>query len=234
MKKNVLVVEDNLIIAEDIKICLENNNYNVVALVDNAEHALLEIKNNTVDIVIIDIVIKGVLNGIDLAEIISVNYQIPFLFLTSNSDKKTIEKAIKVAPKAYITKPFTEADLFSSLALAFRVEKSQKSELREKDFFIIKVAGDFKKIYIKDLLYVKSDGNYLSIVTKTNEYLTRMSFKELLHIVNSNTIFQVQKSYLVNTLNVEKYNSNHVFLDTQKVPIGRSYKDRFFKVMESA
>jgi DNA-binding LytR/AlgR family response regulator len=222
MESNILIVEDNFLIAEDLKQSLEKNNFHVVAIVDNAEEAIVALNTYQVNLVMIDIVIKGDNSGIDLAEIIHINYQIPFIYLTSNSDKKTISKALKHQPKAYLLKPFTDIDIFTNVKLAL-VSNAVNVAKTTIPSIVIKVDGEYVKIKFSDLFYVKSDGNYLKFNTVNKEYLTRMNFKEFSK--NAPDFFvQIHKSYYINANLVTFFNKSSVQINAIKLPIGRAYK----------
>jgi len=114
----VLIVEDEVTIANDIANILEGIDYQVSAIAYDSERALNELKHNCPDIVILDINLEGEMDGIDIANIIRSSYEIPFVYLTSYGDKKTLERAKLTRPMGYIVKPFDESDLFSTLEIA--------------------------------------------------------------------------------------------------------------------
>jgi CheY-like chemotaxis protein len=89
----ILIVEDEPVIAENISIYLNNNDFEVSAIAYDAEEALEQLQHNTPDAVILDINLASGQDGIDIARQINEQYHIPFLFLTSYSDKTTLERA---------------------------------------------------------------------------------------------------------------------------------------------
>jgi len=119
MKKyNVLIVEDEPIIAEDIKECLEDIGFQVSAIAHDGKSALLALEKKRPSIAILDIHLNGRMNGIEVAHHINKYYQLPFVFLTSYADKKTLEHAKKTLPMGYVVKPFDSKDLLSALEIA--------------------------------------------------------------------------------------------------------------------
>ncbi len=226
MDTNILIVEDNYLVAEDLKQSLEKNNFNVVAIVDNAEEAIIALKTFAVDLVLIDIVINGKISGIELAEIIHLNYQIPFIYVTSNSDKKTISKALVHKPKSYIIKPFTEIDIFTNVQLALDSKKEVVTQTNQTDTtsMMIKVDCNFVKIKFDALLFVKAEGNYLKFETQEKEYVTRMKLKECSDLMPSFFV-QIHKSYIVNTNFITFFNAKLVHVAHAKLPVGRAYKE---------
>ena len=115
---NVLIVEDDPLIAEDIRLYLTNVDYNARWVVHNKVDALEVLATEMPDIALLDINLGGNLDGITIAESINEQRRIPFLFLTSYSNKSIIEQAKYTHPMGYIIKPFDEADLYSSIEIA--------------------------------------------------------------------------------------------------------------------
>src|SRR5687767_1717336 len=104
-KVKIGIVEDDEIIAKNLTIILKSLGYDTPVPANNYEEALKMIENWKPDLVMLDIQIDGEKNGIDVAEAINRDFKIPFIFLTSNSDKYTIDRAKKVFPPAYLIKP---------------------------------------------------------------------------------------------------------------------------------
>lgn len=117
-KFKVLIVEDEPVIAENISIYLNNNDFEVSAIAYDSDEAIEQLDLNTPDAVIMDINLESERDGIDIAGYINNKIHIPFLFLTSYSDKHTLERAKAVKPSGYIVKPFNEKTLLASLEIA--------------------------------------------------------------------------------------------------------------------
>lgn len=114
----VLIVEDEPIIAQHIAVYLNNSDFVVSGIAYDDEEAMLQLKENTPDAVLLDINLDCATDGIDLADFVNKHIHIPFLFLTSHADKNTLERAKKVEPWGYIVKPFNEQSLLASLEIA--------------------------------------------------------------------------------------------------------------------
>jgi DNA-binding NarL/FixJ family response regulator len=126
-KHKILIVEDEPAIAENISLYLDNNDFEVSAIVYDSDDAFAELKNNTPDAAILDINLEGDKDGIDIAAYINKQHQIPFLFLTSYSDKGTLDRAKAVKPSGYIVKPFNERTLLASLEIAISNHAAEKN-----------------------------------------------------------------------------------------------------------
>lgn len=114
----VLIVEDEPLIAIDIEATLNNIDFSVSGMVHTYDDAIAELKNNTPDIVLLDVNLEDEKDGIDIGTHIHEKYQLPFVYLTSYADKATLDRAKKTRPAGYIVKPFEEKDLLAGLEIA--------------------------------------------------------------------------------------------------------------------
>ena len=135
----IIIVEDEAIIADEIEMILETIGHQVVAKFRNGDRALDAFAIHNPDLALLDITIKGSMNGIDLAKVIRKKYDFPFVFLTSHSDLNTLQEVKTTLPYGYIVKPFTKGDLLSAIEIAmhkFSMEQTdvfpQKHVLEEK------------------------------------------------------------------------------------------------------
>jgi DNA-binding NarL/FixJ family response regulator len=126
-KHKILIVEDEPAIAENISLYLDNNDFEVSAIAYDSDDAFLQLKTNTPDAVILDINLESEKDGIDIANYINQYYQLPFLFLTSYSDKNTLDRAKQVKPSGYIVKPFNERTLLASLEIGISNYATEKN-----------------------------------------------------------------------------------------------------------
>ncbi len=115
---SILIVEDEPIIAEDIRDLLLSANYQVIGVAHRGEDALDMLNSRKPEFAILDINLGGQLTGIDVAEHIHDHYKIPYLFLTSFDDEKTLNEAQQYAPYGYLVKPFQDRTLLTSIKIA--------------------------------------------------------------------------------------------------------------------
>ena len=121
---NVLIVEDDEITALNLKISLEKQGYVVIEMCDNADDAKEKLNETKPDIVIVDISLQESNDGIELAQTIRDEYNIPFIFLTSYSDDDIIAQAKTTEPYGYIVKPFDPNSLHATMQMAlFKFEQ---------------------------------------------------------------------------------------------------------------
>ncbi|MCW8963325.1 MAG: response regulator [Gammaproteobacteria bacterium] len=126
-KHKILIVEDEAIVAEDIRQHIEEEGYQVVNTVDSGEKALAFLQNERVDLILMDIMLAGEIDGIDTASQVKKLYLIPIIFLTAYSDQKKLERARMAEPYGYLIKPFDERELKSTLTMAlYKAEADAK------------------------------------------------------------------------------------------------------------
>jgi CheY-like chemotaxis protein len=131
-KNKILVVEDESIVAAHIAESLKHSGYKVTDKVSYGEQAVESVMQNRPDLVLMDIVLNGQMDGIETGEVIYSNFDIPIIFLTAHADKKTLTRAKKVQPFGYLVKPFKEKDLHSGIQMALEKHRQEKG-LKERE-----------------------------------------------------------------------------------------------------
>ena len=129
---SLLVVEDESIVAMDIKHRAEGLGYRVVGIAASGEDAIKLAREEKPDLVLMDIVLKGEMDGIEAAEVIREEMNIPVVYLTAYSDEKTLSRAKLTGPFGYIIKPFEDRELHSAIEVALYKHKMD-SKLRESE-----------------------------------------------------------------------------------------------------
>jgi diguanylate cyclase (GGDEF)-like protein len=142
MGKKILIVEDEMIIAEDINVTLQKFGYDVVDIVPTGSRAMQAIKSNSPDLVLMDIKLRGDIDGVQTAKMINENYDIPIVYLTANADLATYEEAKLTSPFGYLIKPFKERELHATIEMAFFKSEAEKKikESRNKIIELHKIA----------------------------------------------------------------------------------------------
>lgn len=134
MKERILVVEDERIIACDIQSCLERSGYSVPAIAAYGEDAIHEAEAILPDLILMDVMLKGEMSGIEAATCISQRFDIPIIYLTAYSDEKTLAQAKVSQPFGYILKPFEESQLLTTIEIALAKHQTEsviKEELNQ-------------------------------------------------------------------------------------------------------
>jgi DNA-binding response OmpR family regulator len=173
-ERHVLIVEDEVIIALDIKQCLESFGYVVDEVADSADDAMFYVKKYAPDIVLMDIKLQGSKDGTSIVPEIQTKYNIPVVYLTSHTDKETLKIAASTNPYGYVVKPFDETQLSITLSMAlsrFHEENRLKSENEYKTIKINKkyrYVFDTKKLYYEDneINFTKKEAEFIYVLAK--------------------------------------------------------------------
>lgn len=112
MAASILIVEDEIILAMDIKYLLEDRGYQVQAIAFSGHDALMQAQQRRPDLVLVDIKLEGYMDGIEAAKYIIEKLDIPVVFVTGNSDQATKDRALKIHPAGYLQKPINEDELY--------------------------------------------------------------------------------------------------------------------------
>lgn len=144
MKTEILIVEDESIIALELKEQLKRMGYSITATCSTGIKAIETVREKHTDLVLMDIMLKGKEDGISAAEEIIENYRLPVIFLTAHSDKATLTRALKVSPYGYILKPFRTKDLQITINLTLERYRMEKEVKENKVWFetILNGIGD--------------------------------------------------------------------------------------------
>lgn len=118
MSANILIVEDESLVAMEVSSALKKEGYTIVGTVGSAEEVFKSFGSNIPDLILMDINIDGTMNGIELSRRIKKTYNIPIIFLTAYNDKETIDRAIQTSPAGYLIKPFKRQELYAVVSLA--------------------------------------------------------------------------------------------------------------------
>lgn len=244
----ILIVEDNVIIADDMQSMLEEIGYEIVDNVIVYEQAVEVLKNNHVDLVLIDIILASDKTGIDLGKHIRENYNIPFIFVTSNSDRATVENAKTVKPDGYLVKPFEQQDLYTSIEIALSnfsySRKENSKEFEEagesftsnsvlKDSIFVKKQHLYYRIQFKDIQFIKADNVYLEVNTADKKFLVRSPLKDYLEKLPQNKFYRAHKSYIVNVDHIDAINSKDIVINNNLIPISKDFKEFILSSMNS-
>jgi len=126
----ILIIEDEPLIAEDIADLCQLNGYKVCGTAYSANTAMKMIHSHEPSLVLLDINLQDTIDGLAIASYLRERYNIPFIFLTSYSDKGTLSQVKKTSPLGYIVKPFNKEQLYSTIELALaQIENDRNQEL---------------------------------------------------------------------------------------------------------
>ncbi len=233
----ILVVEDEMIIAAKISMFLTELGYEVTGILPRAEEALLQLVENAPDIALLDIQLKGSMDGIALAQVMQKEHQIPVIFLTANSDDATFQRAKAAKPYAFLVKPFKKLDLQRALELTVSLMANQPLGAQKEqpvsehtqfilsDRIFVRNKDRMVKIMFEAILYIEAERNYCRIFTKTKEYLLTMPMKSLEDQLPSAIFQRIHRSHIVNLTQVDEVDENTVIIGQKTLPLSKSYRE---------
>ncbi|MBP7507265.1 MAG: LytTR family transcriptional regulator DNA-binding domain-containing protein [Prolixibacteraceae bacterium] len=242
----ILIVEDEFMISEDIAMRLLDFGYSVAGVAPSATKALSILENENVDLALLDINIKGDMDGIELSKIINSKYKIPFIFLTSLANKTVFERAKECQPSAYIIKPFNDRQMQISVELALQnyaegkridnlnsgmtYNQNGNSVLPINNALFIKKDSHFERVNFEDILYLESETGYTTIHTRKKKYLYSSVLKSFEEKLPTSIFKRVHRSYVININNVTGFGGNCIFIDDVTIPVSKNVRDEIFKL----
>ncbi|KAA3645254.1 MAG: DNA-binding response regulator [Bacteroidetes bacterium] len=210
---NAIIIEDDFIVADHLRLMLEKHQVKVLEIIDNVEEAITS-SHLKPDLFFVDIRLAGDKSGIELGEYLSLN-KLPFIYLTANNELATLKKATQTKPLAYITKPYKESDIIALVELF---------KTKFKKPIVVKTKFGKKSIDSNTILYIEAKGSYVNIVTLIDTFNERVSLSQLMEELDDDFI-RVHRSFIVNKNKINQYNSTSVFIKNTEIPISRTYKD---------
>jgi len=245
-EERILIVEDDISIAENIQEILELLGYVNIDIANSANQCIKVIKKYRPDLVFMDIKLKGDKDGIELGEIVKQMVDAPLVFVTSFSDPTIIERAKRISPAGFIVKPFNTNDIHAIVEIVLynkRTKPSTESTVVKSisdspylvtDAVFIKADNAFERVQYEDIYYVEANGNMVNIFTKNREYSIRKSMKEIEDILPSQFFLRVQKSFIVHLGQIESFNTKEITLHKGAVvQVGRQYYNSFLSKLNT-
>ena len=242
-KSKILIVEDESIVAKDIQNSLKKLGYLVPTIISSGEKAIEEIEENRPELVLMDIMLKGQMTGIEAANVIRDRFQIPVIFLTAYADDNTISQAKIAEPYGYIIKPFKEKELQTTIEMALYKHDKDMNLRKERDLYhsiienkenkdSIFVRADYRlnKINYTDIFFVEALKDYVVINTSDNSFTTHTTMKEMVRILPSKDFVRVHRSFIVRLDKIFsiKYPDLVIEGKMKVIPIGGLYRKELY------
>ena len=241
----ILVVEDEMIIAAKISMQLTSLGYEVTGILPRGEQAIQHVKENKPDIILLDINLKGELDGIETARQVQQFANIPIIYLTANSDEATFNRAKPTKPSAFISKPFKQLDLQRAIELTITRMAENATELHTEnkteeeqpfilsDRIFVRYKEKMIKIMLEDILYMEADRNYSHIFTSSREYVLSITLKTIEEKMSMQLFMRIHRSYLINITHVDEVAENHVMIANKMIPIGTGMREQLMQRIQT-
>lgn len=246
---NILIVEDESIVAMDLAAGMEKDGYAIAGIADNYEEAKNIFLHQPVDLVLMDIHIEGEKDGIETAVDLMKIKTVPLIYLTAFTDAATVARVKQTNASAFLTKPYSLDNVRIAIELAlhnFAITKSnpgsasviplhtgneKKPEkepfLQLNDYLFIKQNYRFVKFRLDEFLYAEADNNYVNIHTRTQKFSLRLSLSDLLERVKLIRLVRIHRSYAVNINEISSFDDEIVRIGEKELPLGRNFRQTF-------
>jgi len=240
---NVLIIEDTVEQSDKLAKLLQENNYNVVGIAQTFQEALKLYYQAKIDIVIIDIFLNGVPEGITFAETINTvpESSKPFVFLTSSTDRQIFERAKLTKPFSFLMKPFNELEVLYAIEMA--IEKfydqndvfftEEEDTVISKDYLFIKKGKSLKKVLLSDIIYIEVEEKYCNIITEKEKFVILISLTKILNLLDDNSFCRTHRNFIANIDKIiEIVPSDNLILlqGNHHITLSERYKDIIKKV----
>ncbi|MBS1737993.1 MAG: response regulator [Bacteroidetes bacterium] len=241
----ILVVEDEMIIGAKISLQLSTLGYEVTGLLPRGEEALQHLKENNVDIVLLDIQLKGSIDGIETAKRIQSLSNTPIIYLTANSDEATFNRAKLTKPAAFISKPFKQLDLQRAIELAIIRMNNEEEPCAEEvsmndqhpvilsDRIFVRCRDKMLKIMISDILYIEADRNYSRIFSQGKEILLTTTLKTIEEKLINQPFVRIHRSYIVNLSHIDEVGDGNVVIAGKAIPLSAVLKEQLLERIQT-
>ena len=244
----ILIVEDEVLIAQDLKEILEEVGYNEIYKARNYQQAIELINTHNFDLILLDINLNDSKSGVDLASYLNQHYKIPFIYITSYSDTGTIANVKQTRPSGFLLKPYSKDLLLASIEIAlfnYSIQQNaaekpienvalteEETDLVINNHLLIKDNYHFVKIALQEILWFESDNNYVEIKTLQKKFVIRCSLKRLLDQLPMNDFVKCHKQFIINIINVESFSNSEVSIQGFKIPISRNTQDEVLRMLK--
>lgn len=227
---DVLIVEDSLSYSLELERLCEELGFNVVDTVEDSGTAFDTIFSESPDLILMDIDIKGKLNGIEIGQKIK-HLDIPILYITSYSDQLSMRMASSTNIAGYLVKPVMKNKISQVLkeivVKNFGVEKDGDAKLVSKPdnvkSLFVQENGQYKKIELDHVVYINSEDNYCRLKLQDgSNYLMRITLSEIERMTENLGFFRCHRGYVIN-----KSMITSITLKDNKVMLGGEYSIPF-------
>jgi len=217
----ILIVEDDILIAEHIRTILEREGFTNCIIAHTYDQAVICLEENLIQLSLLDINLGGGETGFDLAKIHN-KKEIPFIFISAQSDPIAQEKIVESAPSGFILKPFKPVQVSTAVKLLYNQIESTTIKLDDgKNKYIIPV----QKIY-----YVQSNRNYTEINFENQRIVVRKTLTEIETVLPKEQFLRCHRSFIVNKDRIQKIHQKEVVIGIKSIPVSQKYKVNFEKL----
>lgn len=216
----ILIVEDEVLIADTLRMKLERAGYRVTATAISCEEAIAAYRGERPEAVLLDIQLSGARTGIDFANFLRDQPDPPpFVYLTSQTDDYFLDHAKQTFPAGYLTKPVQINSLLATLKMVVHNAAAYRRAVRTVE---VRHAGVRQIVRVPDILYLKAEHVYVRmVVAGGEEWVERTTLDKILAKIDSPRLVRTHRSYAVNLDRVTGQDGTHLYIGRAKLPVSR-------------
>ncbi len=226
------ILEDDPMIAESLEDILETLGHQVLFSVNNGPDLLKKAEEEEVELLLLDIQVKGELDGVETAARLSGIKEVPYVFTTAFADDATLKRVKQTAPYGYVIKPYGIREIQAAIQVALlKLPKNQSisTTSKEEDHFFVKEEGRWIKVHFDALLYIEARGDYMLLREKEGTHLVYSTLKKILERLPARQFLQVHRSFIVNLDQVNGLEEQGLNIGTQHIPVSKSKEPELMK-----
>jgi DNA-binding LytR/AlgR family response regulator len=233
------IVEDDLIIAQSIGELLQQSGYDVTRPAKRYSEAISMIEEERPDLLLLDVKILGAMDGVEVGRTVRKAFNIPFIFLTANTDFETISRAKEVMPAAFLAKPITKAQLYAAIEIAMaNTSFSGKAssgddnaqQIENSPALFVKDGYSYRKVDEDEIIYAESELNYVIIHLVGGKSATvRTTITDFESSLSPERCMRVHRGYIVRCNKVASLEGNALVVGGYSIPIGKSYREQVLR-----
>lgn len=237
MSPRIFILEDEALIADHIAVCLEDLQYEVAGISDNGEEALEMIGSLQPDLCLIDINLSGALDGVDVAQEIRLRFAIPFIFITSNTDSRTLARVQRTEPTAFIVKPYTPEDLASNIGIALYKARKKDAPTAStapelEDSFFVKEKHELIRLRYQEIRFAEAMDNYTRLHTADRKFVVSQTLKSVAERLEERGFLRVHRSYVVNLRCIDLIAPRHLRIGEMEIPLSEAQRTRLMEMVQ--
>ena len=240
MKINCIAVDDEPLALEIIKdYCAKIPFLNLMQAFDNAIDTMEYLRNNRVDLILLDIQMED-LTGIQLLNALNLK---PYVIMTTAYDNYALQ-GFDLDVTDYLLKPISFERFLKGINKVYDRMQNESTvpggkqvatyiaDQAERDYFFVKTDTHIEKVTASEVLYVEGMGDYWRIVTKNKRIMTLMNASGIEDVLPEHQFCRVHRSYFVAINKIESIERKHIKIADQRIPIGDTYQKSFFDIIE--
>jgi DNA-binding LytR/AlgR family response regulator len=232
MELRILIIEDEVLIADTLRRYLEKYGYEVVGHAISYQEAVTLYESLLPDLCLVDIRLSGDKTGIDFAQFLHARTEAPlFVFLTSQLDRRHLDAAKATFPAAYLSKPIQKETLYTTIEIAV---SNYEAQSQAKETIRLYNGRQYYQVPIEDIMYLRADHNYVHIELANHKaVLQRSSLRETLEQLPEGLFVQTHRSYAVNLRKVSSWDNDYLYVEDNAIPISRGRRKEVVDMLQS-